>query len=513
MKKQSKLFLTCFFSLLLLLFIVGCEKEDQNTEKTIHGSNIVKKKIMFGEFATHSLAFNKLLDAENKLNNKTVYGKTEQTNSTGTNYYLDLNSIVHMQYQDLESFTIPVVREIDNGKLENLMISKNSEGLYTAKLLTYTLTTQEKNDLIVGNLKNIQHPIETELIEDFSTMSSVICGYSTVQVITSCGSGEHHAGNIGDWGSCKSKTPPSLKTITFAEYCDNGGGGDGGNYGNPFGDDGGGGGAVDSDFPTVDTPADDYEEGISEPTLSAEVDGTKPGPKLKRPFECLNDNHLAAIFPNSTAIDRARLILKIRAYGEYFGIDTKEELAHFLGQIGQETGGLTDLTPQENLNYSVQGLIDTWPSRFTSTPNHPTKELASEYANNPEKIANSVYANRMGNGNIASGHGWKYRARGVLQLTGRAGYYGYHQYLTSIGLGWFLTNVNDLADPADCTHSVLSGMWFFKTQALDKMTINANTNPDKVTEKVNYYTDKQSYLNRKNYTNAAKQHLPVCPTN
>jgi hypothetical protein len=196
MKKQTNLFLKCFFSLLLLLFVVGCEKEDQNTEETTKGSNIVKKKIMFGEFATHSLAFNKLLDAENKLNNKTVYGKTEQTNSNGANYYLDLNSIVHLQYQGLESFTIPVVREIDNGKLENLMISKNSDGVYTAKLLTYTLTPQEKNDLIVGNLKNIQHPIETELIEDFSTMSSVICGYSTVQVITSCGSGEHHAGNI-----------------------------------------------------------------------------------------------------------------------------------------------------------------------------------------------------------------------------------------------------------------------------------------------------------------------------
>lgn len=468
---------------------------------------------MFGEFATNSLAFNKLLDAENKLNNKTVYGKTLQTTSTGTNYYLDLNSIVHLQYLGLESFTIPVVRETDNGKLENLMISKNSDGVYTAKLLTYTLTTQEKNDLIVGNLKNIQHPIETELIEDFSTMSSVICGYSTVQVITSCGSGEHNADNIVDWVFCKSKSLPTLKTITVAEYCDNGGGsgGDGGNSGNPFGDDGGSGGSVDSDFPTTDTPDEDYEEGISEPTLSADVDGTKPGPKLKRPFECLNDNHLAAIFPNSTAIDRARLILKIRAYGEYFGIDSKEELAHFLGQIGQETGGLTNLTPEENLNYSAQGLINTWPTRFTNVPNHPTKKLASEYAHNPEKIANEVYGGR--NGNDAPGHGWKYRARGVLQLTGRAGYYGYHQYLTSIGLGWFLTNVNDLADPADCTHSVLSGMWFFKTQALDKMTINANTNPDKVTEKVNYYTDKQSYLKRKNYTNAAKQHLPVCPTN
>jgi hypothetical protein len=196
MKKQTNLFLKCFFSLLLLLFVVGCEKEDQNTEETTKVSNIVKKKITFGEFATHSLAFNKLLEAENKLDGKTVYGKNVQTNSTGTNYYFDLNSIIHMQYQGLESFTIPVVREIDNGKLENLMISKNSDGVYTAKLLTYTLTPQEKNDLIVGNLKNIQHPIETELIEDFSTMSSVICGYSTVQVITSCGSGEHHAGNI-----------------------------------------------------------------------------------------------------------------------------------------------------------------------------------------------------------------------------------------------------------------------------------------------------------------------------
>ena len=97
-----------------------------------------------------------------------------------------------------------------------------------------------------------------------------------------------------------------------------------------------------------------------------------------------------------------------------WGIDTKPRQQMFLAQCCHESAGLTRFV--ENLNYSAEGLMRTWPSRF------PSFSVATEYARQPEKIANHVYANRLGNGNEASGDGWKYRGRGIIQLTGRTNY-------------------------------------------------------------------------------------------
>lgn len=102
-----------------------------------------------------------------------------------------------------------------------------------------------------------------------------------------------------------------------------------------------------------------------------------------------------------------------RGLMEYFCISTEEKAAHFLGQIHHETAGFKLHT--ENLNYSEQGLLKTFRKYFTP-------ETAKLYARNPRMIANRVYANRMGNGNEASGDGYNYRGRGALQLTGKNNY-------------------------------------------------------------------------------------------
>jgi putative chitinase len=96
-------------------------------------------------------------------------------------------------------------------------------------------------------------------------------------------------------------------------------------------------------------------------------------------------------------------------------IDSPARIAAFLAQIGHESGGLTRLV--ENLNYSAQGLAATWPNRYAG-PN----ALALKLARKPEAIANNCYANRMGNGDEASGDGWRYRGRGLVQVTGRNNY-------------------------------------------------------------------------------------------
>lgn len=97
-----------------------------------------------------------------------------------------------------------------------------------------------------------------------------------------------------------------------------------------------------------------------------------------------------------------------------YGINTLNRVSGFLAQCGHESNGFTVL--KENLNYSVDGLLKVFPKYFK------TKEIATQYARKPEKIASRVYANRIGNSDEASGDGWKYRGRGALQNTGKSNY-------------------------------------------------------------------------------------------
>jgi putative chitinase len=97
-----------------------------------------------------------------------------------------------------------------------------------------------------------------------------------------------------------------------------------------------------------------------------------------------------------------------------FGITSNIRMAAFLAQVAYESAEFSHLI--ENLNYSAPRLMQVFPKYF------PTIELAREYERQPEKIANRVYANRLGNGDAASGDGWRFRGRGLIQLTGRDNY-------------------------------------------------------------------------------------------
>lgn len=100
-----------------------------------------------------------------------------------------------------------------------------------------------------------------------------------------------------------------------------------------------------------------------------------------------------------------------------WNIDTPAREAAFVGQVAHESAGLTKL--EEGLSYSAERLVAVWPHRF------PDAEVAASYARNPRALANKVYAERMGNGDEASGDGYKYRGRGPIQLTGKDSYREY----------------------------------------------------------------------------------------
>ena len=124
--------------------------------------------------------------------------------------------------------------------------------------------------------------------------------------------------------------------------------------------------------------------------------------------------------------------------------------AHFFAQTAHETGGFKLFT--ENLNYSADGLQKIFGKYFPGT-------LEESYSRNPEKIANRVYASRMGNGAEASGDGWKFRGRGALQLTGKENYKAFSDYLKKPEI---MTNPDLVAT----TYSFESAMFFFDKNKL-----------------------------------------------
>lgn len=110
-------------------------------------------------------------------------------------------------------------------------------------------------------------------------------------------------------------------------------------------------------------------------------------------------------------LDKIRDILQIK---------TDEQLAHFMGQCAHESGDFKVM--QENLNYSANRLLQVFKKYF----NYKT---CKEYAHKPERIGNRIYANRMGNGDEASGDGYKHRGFGFIQLTGKNNHYAFSEYI------------------------------------------------------------------------------------
>ena len=161
-----------------------------------------------------------------------------------------------------------------------------------------------------------------------------------------------------------------------------------------------------------------------------------------------------------------QLIPKVKNFDEWYSnllntlpeydIDTAARVAAFMAQCGHESGGFTVM--QENLNYSAKGLVGTFKKYF------PTEAHAKPYERRPEMIANRVYANRMGNGDEASGEGWYFRGRGIVQITGKNNY-------TKCSQSLFESNV--LVENPDLLleteYAIHSACWFWSAARLNEL--------------------------------------------
>ena len=190
---------------------------------------------------------------------------------------------------------------------------------------------------------------------------------------------------------------------------------------------------------------------------------------------------LCPSYPSDRLNDDLRVL---NEWSDRFGIKNNLRMQHFIAQLACESMGFTAIT--ENLNYSAKRLMEVFPKKFT-----PAK--AQQYAGKPQAIANYVYANRMGNGNEASGDGWKYRGRGYVQLTGKSNYQAYQNSGLCVG--------NLMAHPewlCNTPGRLKSAMWYFMShgcnELADKDDIRSIT--IKINGGLNGYSDRAYYLRK-----------------
>ncbi|MCQ4297510.1 glycoside hydrolase family 19 protein [Pseudomonas stutzeri] len=172
----------------------------------------------------------------------------------------------------------------------------------------------------------------------------------------------------------------------------------------------------------------------------------------------LTEQQLLQILPNARPVAGVFVPALNRAMAR-FRIDSPVRRAAFLAQIGHESGQLRRLV--ENLNYSAAGLAATWPGRFRAANGQPNA-LAMSLERQPERIANLVYAGRMGNGSVESGDGWRYRGRGLIQLTGCDNYRA-----CGVAIGADLVAEPVLLEQPEW--AAMSAAWFWSRNGLNEL--------------------------------------------
>lgn len=175
----------------------------------------------------------------------------------------------------------------------------------------------------------------------------------------------------------------------------------------------------------------------------------------------ITDAQLASIMPR--AKNPSAWVTVLNGILDRFEIGTAARAAAFLAQIAHESGELNRM--EENLSYSAARLVAVWPKRFLSV------QSAAQYERNPRRLANFVYAKRMGNADAASGDGWQFRGRGLIQLTGRGNYRSVGQ---AIGLPLEITP-DLLLEPMP---AAMAACHFWKSRGLNELADDRNDDND-----------------------------------
>jgi len=167
----------------------------------------------------------------------------------------------------------------------------------------------------------------------------------------------------------------------------------------------------------------------------------------------ITEENFKAIIPDVNWSHASKYVPLFDTVLPKYDINTPLRKAYFLAQVAHESGGFKFVT--ENLNYSAKALYGVFRKYF------PSLEAANSYARKPEKIANKVYANRMDNGSESSGDGWKYRGRGLIQLTGKSNY----QALSDATGQDFISKPDKVSNPE---WALASACWYWQKRNINK---------------------------------------------
>lgn len=218
---------------------------------------------------------------------------------------------------------------------------------------------------------------------------------------------------------------------------------------------------------------------------------------------------ISKVFPNISDSNASILASIINDRGQDFGIDSDEDLWHFLAQAGHETGGFNSLNVTESTYWSTASKLAVTYSKFTMDSNlaatNNNKYYAPDYLYNSSGVANIAMCCQYGNGNIESGDGYKYRGRGIFQLTWKDNYTKFR--------AWYNSKYTPIIDPVSTpdiistndTLAILSGLWYYKTRVVDKITIDSNTTVKAVTKQIN--TARKGLFDRKERFQKAKDSI------
>lgn len=224
----------------------------------------------------------------------------------------------------------------------------------------------------------------------------------------------------------------------------------------------------------------DLEGQPSTPSLSPAVAAAVT--IMNQPFTAMAPARLArgvqAVAPHLTADQAVAWAQALAVPMQKASVTTPNRIGALLGQCAVESEGFRAL--EEDLNYSAARLCVVWPNRF------PNEAAASPCARAPEQLANTVYADRLGNGNAASGDGWRFRGRGLIQITGRD---NYQRFADAMGM-----TIDAAADHAGTQQGAAdSAVWFWSTHRLnvfadswmlEKITISINGGTEGAADRV-----------------------------
>lgn len=481
MLKTQKI-LSKFLQLFCLgIILISCSVENEIIHNHNNQDLILFQKQHLKDLLTNEKFINNFTNLK-KAKYKTRYVDSDRSSIEEAFNFKIVDSIVKVMSDNNNTYYTIQIRTDNNtdNKLENLVLLETTDTETIGYIVKYnTLVTEDKKEQeIINSGFSEVIPITIQSAESSNRVIVITYTYSLCNGIPyNCG------GSVCGFAT-------GIMTIEVPDFDD-----DATSEGG-WSPDGGGGGANtgpgDPNDPTgLGTGCKGCGDLVTSP-ISAEYE---------EPLDCnITIQQLQQLFPNSTADTRNKLVEMINDVGDDFGINTKSKVCHFLAQTGAETGGFTTLNVQENLNYITINALKK--SFYIFKDSNPNSIDATPYLNNPQGLANLVYCCKFGNGNQASGDGWKYRGRGIIQLTWKGNYDAYESYLNSIGLAWTYNNQNDVETVYQ--HSIASGMWYFKDKVLDKMEINNTTTSNSVTKKINRHADQSSKVIRENYLNLAK---------